>query len=134
MLAYFVSSNSRGDPARPTEPRPSPTGPRPSGSGFCQRSFTRRDLLAGATALAGCARRKSRGFPGYAFVANAGARTVAAVDLNSFVLAKQFGLDSAPSDVLSNPQNPGVYVLLPESGVVCEIDATKLAVSHKTRL
>jgi len=96
--------------------------------------LTRRALLVESAALAGCARRKSRGFPGYAFVANAGARTVAVVDLNSFVLAKQVGLDSAPGAVLSNPQRPGVYVLLPESGAVCEIDAAKLAVVRRTRL
>jgi len=96
--------------------------------------LTRRALLVGTAALAGCARRKSRGFPGYAFVANAGARTLAVVDLNAFVLAKQISLDGAPGGVLSNPLRPGVYVLLPESGVVCEIDAAKLAVVRKTRL
>jgi YVTN family beta-propeller protein len=107
MLAYFVPSD---------------------------RPLTRRALLAGTAALAGCARRKSRGFPGYAFVANAGARAVAAVDLNSFTLAKQIGLDGAPGAVLANPPRPGVYVLLPESGAVCEIDAAKLAVVRQTRL
>src|ERR1035438_9303889 len=91
-----------------------------------RRSLTRRALLVGTATLAGCARHKSRGFPGYAFVANAGARTVAAVDLNAFALAKQISLDSAPGAVLSNPLRPGVYVLMPESGAVCEIDATKL--------
>src|ERR1035438_4598114 len=99
-----------------------------------RRSLTRRALLVGTATLAGCARHKSRGFPGYAFVANAGARTVAAVDLNAFALAKQISLDSAPGAVLSNPLRPGVYVLMPESGAVCEIDATKLAVVRKTRL
>ncbi len=67
-------------------------------------------------------------------MANAGARTVAAVDLNSFVLAKQIGLDGAPGSVLANPLRPGVYVLVPESGTVCEIDAAKLAVVRKTSL
>lgn len=97
-------------------------------------ALTRRALLAGTAALAGCGLRKSRGFPGFAFVANAGGRTVAAVDLNAFVLARQIGLDGAPGAVLSNPLRPGVYVLLPESGAVCEIDALKLAVVRKTRL
>jgi YVTN family beta-propeller protein len=99
-----------------------------------ERLLTRRALLAGAAALAGCARRKSRGFPGYAFVANAGAGTVAVVDLNTFVLAKQLSLEGAPGAILSNPLRPGVYVLLPESGTVCEIDAAKLALVRKTRL
>ena len=107
MLAYFVAS---------------------------ERLSTRRALLLGSAALAGCAHRRNRGFPGYAFVANAGARTVAAVDLNAFVLAKQIGLDAAPGAVLSNPQRPGVFVLMPESGGVCEIDAAKLAVVRKTHL
>jgi len=97
-------------------------------------SLTRRTLLAGTVAMAGCARRKSRGFAGYALVANAGARTLAAVDLNTFVLAKQIGLDSAPGAVLSNPLRPGAFVLLPESGTVCEIDAEKLAAVRQTRL
>ena len=83
-------------------------------------------MLAGTAGLAGCARRKSRGFPGYAFVANAGGRTVAVVDLNAFVLARQIGLDGAPGAVLANPLRPGVYALIPESGTVCEIDAVKL--------
>lgn len=99
-----------------------------------KRSWTRRAVLAEALALAGCGLRKSRGFPGYAFVANAGARTVAAVDLNTFVLARQIGLDGAPAALVPNPARPGVYVLLPESGIVCEIDAAKLAVVRKTRL
>jgi len=98
-----------------------------------QRPPTRRALLMGAAALAGCARRRSRGFPGFAFVANAGARSVAAVDLNAFVLARQIGMDSAPGAVLANPLRPGVFVLMPESGVVCEIDAATLAVVRKTR-
>jgi len=98
-----------------------------------ERPPTRRALLAGAVLLAGCARRRSRGFPGYAFVANAGARTVAVVDLNAFVLAKQIGMESAPGAVLANPLRPGVYVLMPESGVVCEIDAARLAMIRKTR-
>ena len=84
--------------------------------------------------MAGCARRKSRGFAGYAFVANAGARTVAAVDLNSFTLVKQIGLEGAPGAVRANPRGPGVYVLIPESGSVCQIDAATLAVVRKTRL
>jgi YVTN family beta-propeller protein len=98
-----------------------------------ERQFSRRALLLAATA-AGCSRRKGRGFPGYAFVANAGSRTVAAVDLNSFVLAKQIGMESSPGAVLGNPLRAAAYVLMPENGTVCEIDAAKLAVSRKARL
>src|ERR1039457_216412 len=99
-----------------------------------RRSLTRRALLVGTAALAGCARHKSRGFPGYAFVANAGARTVAAVDLNAFALAKQISLDSAPGALVSDSPRAGVYVLVAASGAACEIDATKLAVVRTTRL
>jgi hypothetical protein len=62
--------------------------------------FSRRSLLLGTAAAVGCARRRGRGFPGYAFIANAGARTVSAVDLNAFVLAKKIGMDAAPSMIL----------------------------------
>src|SRR5271165_634802 len=93
-----------------------------------QLSLTRRALLLSGAALAGCGRRRSRGFPGYAFVANAGTHSVAAVDLNAFVLVRQIAVESTPGAILSNPLRPAVYVLLPESGTVCEIDALKLAV------
>jgi YVTN family beta-propeller protein len=99
-----------------------------------QARFTRRSLLLGTAAAVGCARRRGRGFPGYAFIANAGARTVSAVDLNSFVLAKQIGMDAAPSMVLPSSLRPSAYVLVPESGAVCEIDAAKLTIARKTRL
>jgi YVTN family beta-propeller protein len=98
-----------------------------------ERPWSRRALLLAGLPLS-CARRKWRGFPGYAFVANATSRTVAAVDLNRFVLARQIGMDGAPGDVLASPLRPAAYVLIPETGTVCEIDAAKLAVSRKTRL
>lgn len=98
-----------------------------------KRSWSRRALLL-ASMGAGCARRKWRGFPGYALVANAASRTIAAVDLNRFVLARQIGMEAAPSAVLRNPLRPAAYVLIPETGTVCEIDAQKLAVARKTRL
>src|SRR5258708_1710293 len=99
-----------------------------------QPKLTRRAVLLGAFAGTGCARRRGRGFPGYAFIANAGARTVSAVDLNAFVLARQIGLDAAPSMVLRSSLRPAAYVLTPESGAVWEIDAAKLTVARKTRL
>ena len=97
-------------------------------------SFTRRAWLLGAAMGVGCSRRKGRGFPGYAFVANAGERAVAAVDLDTFALAKKIGTEGIPSKVIANPQRPVAYVLMPEIGAVCEIDATALAVSRATRL
>jgi YVTN family beta-propeller protein len=67
-------------------------------------------------------------------VANAGGRSVAAVDLSRFVLAKQIRVESAPGAVIPHPERPAVYVLMPESGGVCEIDAATLAVARSTRL
>jgi len=98
-----------------------------------ERRWSRRALLLAGLPL-GCARRRWRGFPGYALVANASSRTVSAVDLNTFVLARQIGMEAAPGDVLRNPLRPSAYVLIPDTGAVCEIDGAKLAVSRKTRL
>src|SRR5215469_14852820 len=61
--------------------------------------LTRRSLLA-AVFLTACGRRKVRGFPGYAFVANGGERSVAAVDLTTFTLAKRIGLEAPPATVI----------------------------------
>src|SRR5579863_8772530 len=99
-----------------------------------QPPVSRRAWLIGTAAAVGCSRRRSRGFPGYAFVANAGARTLAVVDLNAFDLARQIGMDAAPSTVLSSPLGPAAYVLMPEIGTVCEIDAAGLKGASKTRL
>ena len=96
-------------------------------------SFTRRGFVLAAAASVGCARRKGRGFPGYAFISDAGARTVSAVDLTSFVLARQIGMEAAPSAIVSSLLRPAAYVLIPETGAVCEIDAAKLAVVRKSR-
>src|SRR5579862_2618150 len=96
-------------------------------------SFTRRGFVLAAAASVGCARRKGRGFPGYAFISDAGARTVSAVDLTSFVLARQIGMDAAPSAIVPSVLRPAAYVLIPETGAVCEIDAAKLAVVRKSR-
>jgi YVTN family beta-propeller protein len=96
--------------------------------------MTRRAALLGALVAAGCARRKGAGFPGYAFVANGGARSVAAVDLTRFAVVRQIGLDAAPADILAHPSRPAVFVLMPEIASVWEIDAAKLAPAVKTRL
>jgi len=96
--------------------------------------LSRRLLLVGAAGLAACGLRKSRGFRGYALVANAGGRTVAAVDLEAFVLARQIGMEAAPGAIVPHPRRPAAYVLIPETGTVCEIDALKLDVVRKRRL
>ncbi len=50
------------------------------------------------------------------------------------MLAKQIGMDAAPGVILPSPLRPAAYVLVPESGAVCEIDAAKLTIARKTRL
>ena len=81
-----------------------------------------------------CGRKKGKGFPGYALVANAGERTVAAVDLTVFAVARQIGLEAAAGAVIAHPVRPAAYVLMPESGGIWEIDAAALRVARKMRL
>jgi YVTN family beta-propeller protein len=99
-----------------------------------QSSFSRRALLFSMLIGSGCGRRKGRGFPGYAFVANAGGRTVSAVDLTKFALAKRIAVEAAPGTVLPDSTRSTVYVLIPETGTVCRIDASTLNVTRKVRL
>jgi DNA-binding beta-propeller fold protein YncE len=97
-------------------------------------SITRRALLAGTAAAAGCARRKGSGYPGHAFVANAGGRSVAAVNLETFSVARRIALDGAPAQVAADARRRAVYVLVPESGTVCEIDSARLAIRRTVRV
>jgi YVTN family beta-propeller protein len=92
-------------------------------------NFSRRRLLSAAV-LAGCA-RKARGFPGYAFVANQDGRSVAAVNLRRFVLARQIPLEAGPTAVIAHPTRPVAYVLTPESGTIYEIEAA--GIKRRTR-
>jgi DNA-binding beta-propeller fold protein YncE len=94
--------------------------------------ISRRTLLSGAAALAACS-RKGKGFPGYAFVANQDGRSVAAVDLSAFTLARQIALNGAPNTVVAHPARPTVYVLTPENGTIFEIEAATLAVKRRVR-
>ena len=94
--------------------------------------ISRRTLLGGAAALAGCS-HKARGFPGYAFVANQSGRSVAAVDLNAFTLARQIPLDGGPNTVVAHPTRSAVYVLTPENGTIYEIEASSLGIKRRTR-
>jgi YVTN family beta-propeller protein len=84
------------------------------------------------TALAGCG-RKARGFPGYAFVANQEGRSVAAVDLSRFAVARRIPLDARPDNVIAHPSRPLVYVLAAENGTVYEIEAGTLAIKRRAR-
>ena len=103
-------------------------------SGPFEGWLSRRAWLFGTAAALGCGRKKGRGFPGYALVASAGERALAAVDLTVFAVARQIGLEAAAGAVIAHPVRPAAYVLMPESGGVWEIDAAALTVARKTHL
>jgi len=81
-----------------------------------------------------CGRRRATGFPGYAFVANAGEQSVTAVDLTEFAVVRQIRLDAVPSGVVAHGGRRCVYVLMPQNAAVFEIDAGALAVKRKLSL
>jgi YVTN family beta-propeller protein len=95
---------------------------------------SRRAFVAGAVAAVSCGRRRATGFPGYAFVVNQGGRSVAAVDLTGFRVARQIRLERAPSALNAHPLRGTVYVLAPEGGTILEIGAVELAVKRKLSL
>jgi DNA-binding beta-propeller fold protein YncE len=96
----------------------------------------RRDFLC-ATATTGivvaCRAKRGEPFPGYAFVANYEAKTVAVVDLTAFSVTRQIRLDDGPTGLAMHPSKGLVYVLTPASGFVHEIDTAKMAVVRKVR-
>ena len=59
---------------------------------------------------------------------------MAVVDLSTFRLAKRIGLEAAPDTVIPHPRRPAVYVMMPSSGEVCEIDTAALTVARTVRL
>ena len=94
----------------------------------------RRRFLLGTVAAVGCWRRRATGFPGYAFVANGGERSVAAVDLTSFSVKRQIQLDAAPAQVAAVSGVHRVYALAAQNAAVYEIDTAGLAVKRKLSL
>jgi len=96
-----------------------------------QGMWSRRAFVLGSVAALACGRRRATGFPGYAFVANAGEQSVAAVDLTSFTVVRQIRLDSAPAAVVAHAERQSAYVLTPQTGTICEIDAVDLRVKRK---
>src|SRR5438128_6306636 len=95
--------------------------------------ISRRSVLLTAAAGLACGRRKARGFNGYCFVANQGSRSVAVVDLTRFHVRKQIPLDAAPGGIVAHSRSGKVFVLTPDTGSVCEIDAGSLAISRRVR-
>ena len=96
--------------------------------------MNRRAFVAGAIAAAACGRRRATGFPGYAFVVNQGERSVAAVDLTRFRVARQIRLERAPALVLPHTARGCVYVLAPQNATIFEITAGDLEVKRKLSL
>jgi DNA-binding beta-propeller fold protein YncE len=94
--------------------------------------ISRRALLSAGVALAGC-RKRSTGFPGYAFVANQEGQAIAAVDLTAFAVIRHIRLDAKPSDVVTSPAVNAVYALTPDSGAVHEIPMDHLEVRGKAQ-
>jgi YVTN family beta-propeller protein len=96
--------------------------------------ISRRALLSSSVALLPGCRPKAAGFPGYAFVANEDGQGVAAVDLNAFVLARHVPLGASPTSVAASSTRKAVYALTPQSGLVHEIDPTRLEVRRRARV
>jgi YVTN family beta-propeller protein len=85
-----------------------------------------------AMPLVGCRRPPSFGFD--VFVANQDGRSVAAVDLTTFRVRREVGIDGNPTAIISHAQRPAVYVLTPQTGTVHELDPVSLAVRRKSRV
>src|SRR5215472_4641202 len=94
--------------------------------------LSRRALLLSSAAALGCGgARKATGYPGYCFVANAGSRSVAVVDLLTFRRLPAIAIPDTPSAVIAHPSQPKAFVLAPQAGTVFELDAAMLAVSRR---
>lgn len=91
----------------------------------------RRAFLLSGSLAAACGRRKGAGYPGHAFVVNAGGRSVSVVDLTTFRVAREISLQTEPGAILSAA---AVLVLLPEGAVVQEIDARRMTPARRVRL
>ncbi len=100
---------------------------------MCFDRLNRRELLIAFAGLAACKKRASR-FNGYAFVANAGSRSVAVVNLSSFSLVREIPLAAPPSAVLSLSNPARVIALTPNNGEIAELDCGALGRSRKLRI
>ncbi len=94
----------------------------------------RQFLLGGASLLASGCRPKTKGFSGYAFVANEGGQAVAVVDLASFTAVTHIRLDNSPTAVISHPTEPAVYALTPRNGTLHQIHAETMKLVRKVQV
>lgn len=68
--------------------------------------WSRREFLAaGGSLAAGCTGKHAEGYRGFAYVAVAGSRTVAAIDLLSFSLRRSIPLSCQPSILIAHPDS-----------------------------
>ncbi|MBS1873994.1 MAG: hypothetical protein JSU00_12335 [Acidobacteria bacterium] len=95
--------------------------------------ISRRALFGAGLALAGCRRKRSSGFPGYAFVANQEGQAVAAVDLTAFAVIRHIRLNAQPTEVASAAGVRSVFALTPDTGTIHEIPIDKLEVTRKAQ-
>src|SRR6476659_7908022 len=93
--------------------------------------MNRRSFLFTLVPALSCTRPPAAGFR--VFVANEDGRSVAVVDLTTFRVVKDIGMDSAPTAIHSQPRR-AIYVLTPMTGTVHEIDPTSFAVGRKARV
>jgi DNA-binding beta-propeller fold protein YncE len=98
----------------------------------------RRWLLGASVAPLGACRRErkpaSYGYRGFAFVANAEGKAVAAVDLNAFAVVRHIALDANPVQMVDDPARPLVYAVMPASGEIAAIGVDKLEVVRQVRV
>ncbi len=93
--------------------------------------ISRRVILALPVVFSTACRRAEPNSRGYAFIANQEGGAVAVVDLDVMAVAKHVAIEGAPSQVVSAPSRPAVYVLTPATGVVHEIRTYTLKVARK---
>ncbi len=89
-------------------------------------------LAAGASTA--CGKKKQAGIQGFAFVANAEGKAIAAVDLAAFTVARHIPLDGQPTAVIAPPANPSVFALTPGSGSLHSISVQHLKFQRTLRL
>src|SRR5439155_5148544 len=110
------------------------SSPRLIGMSLPSKTNRRAFLLVTAGGGMGCRRGAATGYPGYCFVANEEGRSVAAVDLSKFRVAREIAIDGNPTAIVSHGRRPAVYALTPQTGTVHEIDPVSFTVRRKARI
>lgn len=93
--------------------------------------ISRRSLLAALPLLASCGKSGS-GYHGYAYVATAGSRSLAIVDLLAFSARERIPLDASPVSLARAGSR--LYAVLPEANALAEIDTAARKVVRRVAL